>query len=332
MIMILRPCLILKGLITSVVALLLAGCGSGGDGSVSPVDTNPAVRGTWSARAPLPTPRQEMPSALLGGRIYTPGGMDPQGSALGLMEVYDPVTNSWAAAPPLPEGRHHPGVAVAGGRLYVLGGYLPGSGPLRASDAVFEFDPSRGTWNRKAPMRAPRAAHAAAVVGGRIYCIGGVQGDGAVVGTNEVYHPAADTWTALAPMPTPREHLAAAVINNQIFLVGGRSGGNNNGQLEAYSPGGNSWQSLPSLPTARSGLAAAALRGRLYVFGGEIPGVFAETEQYDPATRSWRTLAPVPTPRHGMGAVTLGDSIHVIGGGTVAGIQISNVHEVFRIP
>jgi N-acetylneuraminic acid mutarotase len=278
------------------------------------------------------TSRQEMPSALLNGRVYTPGGMNPQGDASAVMEVYDPASNAWSAAPSLPEGRHHPGTAVAGGRLYVIGGYLPGVGALNPSDSVFVFDPTAGVWSRKSPIPTPRAAHVSVTVAGKIYCIGGVQTGDVVVGTNQVYDPASDTWSTLAPMPTPREHLAAAVINGKIFVVGGRAGSSNNRQLESYDPVTGTWETLPPLPTGRSGLAAAELRNRLYVFGGEIPGVFAENEQYDPATRSWRTLAPMITPRHGMGAVTVGGSVFLIGGGKTAGLDATNANEVFTLP
>src|SRR5687767_6540831 len=96
---------VFKRLLTPLLAVfLLAGCGGdSGDAPAASQDTNPAVRGTWRSRSPLPTARQEMPSAFLGGRIYTPGGMDSQGNALATMEIYDPVTDVWETGPSLPE-------------------------------------------------------------------------------------------------------------------------------------------------------------------------------------------------------------------------------------
>lgn len=139
-------------------ACALIACSGSSDSSTRP--------GAWSARAALPTPRQEMPSALLGGRIYTPGGIDADRSAEVRMDVYDPATDRWTPAPPLPEARHHFGIAVAGGKLYVIGGYQPGPLPWAPSDAVFEFDPATQAWTRKAPMPAPRAAHVSVELGG----------------------------------------------------------------------------------------------------------------------------------------------------------------------
>ncbi|MGH7358371.1 MAG: Kelch repeat-containing protein, partial [Candidatus Rokuibacteriota bacterium] len=257
----------------------------------------------------MPTARQEMPSALVSGRIYTPGGLDASRNASAVLEVYDVAANRWTTAPPMPQARHHPGVAAAGGRVFVIGGYAPGPFPGPASDAVFVFDPQTQLWDTRRSLPAARAAHVSVEFGGRIYSIGGVRG-GTVVGTNEVYDPATDSWLPLAPMPTPREHLAAAVIGQRILIVGGRAP-DNTPVLEAYSPATDSWERLRDMPTARGGLAAAAVGGRLYAFGGEIPGVFAVTEEYDPAANTWRRVADMPTPRHGSGAVAVDGVIYV---------------------
>ena len=88
----------------------------------SPVDQQQSGVGVWDTRAPLPTARQEMPSALLGGRIYTPGGYDAQGATVATLEIYDPAANVWTTGPSMPEGRNHPGVTVAGGLVFVTGG------------------------------------------------------------------------------------------------------------------------------------------------------------------------------------------------------------------
>ena len=170
----------------TVAACLLASCDRAGRAAGTG-----AAAGSWQAKAPLPTARQEMPSALVAGRIYTPGGFDAAGAASARLEVYDVAADRWSAATPMPEARHHPGVAAAGGRVFVFGGYVPGPFPGPASDAVFVFDPESQSWSRARPMPAPRAAHVSVELGGKVYSIGGVRND-AVVGTNEAYDLATD--------------------------------------------------------------------------------------------------------------------------------------------
>ncbi|MGH7454706.1 MAG: Kelch repeat-containing protein [bacterium] len=287
--------------------------------------------GAWFTRKPLPTARQEIPHAVLNGKIYVPGGFVGGGLATNIVEVFDPAANAWSTIAPLPIRMHHLAFAAANNRLYVLGGYTGNS--FLATARVFEFDFTINNWTEKASLPGARGAAIAAAHDGKIYVIGGVNSSGAVVGTNQVYDPVADNWKDLAPMPTPREHLAAAVIDSLIYVIGGRnfSASGNTSRLEGYSPATNKWYTKKNMPTPRGGLAAAVLQGKLYVFGGEIPGVFPQVEEYDPVKDSWRLMAPMPLPRHGIGAATVADTIFIIGGGPVQGFGVSNVNSGFTV-
>lgn len=289
------------------------------------------TNGAWFTRAPLPTPRQEIPHAVLQGKIYVPGGLRSGGVATNTIEVFEPVTNQWSTAPSLPLMMHHLHFAAANGRLYVLGGYSGNS--FAATARVFEFNFAANSWSEKMAMPAARGAGVAVAYGEKIYVIGGVSSSGTVINTAQVFDPLANNWQTLASMPTPREHLAAAVIDSLIYVIGGRnfSAIGNTARLEAYSPATNRWYTLASMPTARGGLAAAALHGKLYVFGGEIPGVFDDVEEYDPRSNTWRSLPPMPAPRHGVGAVTVGDTIFIIGGALQEGLGVSSITSGFTI-
>ncbi|MCI0691187.1 T9SS type A sorting domain-containing protein [candidate division KSB1 bacterium] len=287
--------------------------------------------GAWFTRKPLPTARQEIPHAVLNGKIYIPGGFASGGLATNIVEVFDPAANAWSTIAPLPIRMHHLAFAAANDRLYVLGGYTSNS--FLATARVFEFDFTINNWTEKASMSGERGAAIAAEHDGKIYVIGGVNSSGAVVGTNQVYDPVANNWKDLVSMPTPREHLAAAVIDSLIYVIGGRnfSEAANYSRLEAYSPATNRWYTKEDMPTPRGGLAAAALRGKLYVFGGEIPGVFSQVEEYDPMKNSWQSMTSMPLPRHGIGAATVADTIFIIGGGPVQGFGVSNVNSGFTV-
>jgi N-acetylneuraminic acid mutarotase len=292
--------------------------------------------GRWFTRAPLPTPRQEMPLALLDGKIFVPGGFVQGGAGSSIIEIFDPATNRWSTFASLPTALNHLAMVALNGKLFVVGGYS-GSG-FFPTNKIYEYDFQKAEWNLKTDMPTPRGAHIAVAFEGKIYAIGGADGSNAL-NSNEVYDPATGQWSTLAPMPTAREHLAAAVIDSLIYVVGGRAanaGGQlvNLGNLEAYSPATNTWHSLELMPTARGGLAAAAMNGKLYVFGGEFfgssgSGVFAQNEEYNPAANTWRAVQPMRTPRHGMNAVTVGDTIFVIGGGPRAGFGVTSANEGF---
>jgi N-acetylneuraminic acid mutarotase len=284
--------------------------------------------GHWFSRAPLPTARQEVAHAVIGGKIYVPGGLGSGGIGSTIVEVFDPQANSWSTASPLPEPLHHLGLAAVNGKLYVLGGYVGNT--FTSTDRVYEYNPDSNLWRQKTSMPVRRGAHVAIAHSGKIYVIGGVRG-GTATGRTDVYDPVFDSWDSVATMPTAREHLAGTAIDSLIYIVGGRVGSTNTNKLEAYSPASNTWYTLASMPTARGGLATATLNGKLYAFGGEISGVYEENEEYNPAINTWRTMAPMPTPRHGIGAAAVGDSIFIIGGATVQGFGVTDANEFFTL-
>jgi len=78
----------------------------------------------WTTRAPMPSKRGGLASAVLDGKIHTFGG---EGSPLpnGVFpnhEVYDPASNTWSVAEPLPTPRHGFAAVTFDGRIHVIGG------------------------------------------------------------------------------------------------------------------------------------------------------------------------------------------------------------------
>ncbi len=148
----------------SVAVIILAGLGAGcAQGGEPPSSTpTPPGAGAWTAKAALPTARQEMPSALIAGRIYTPGGYDAAAQTTAVLEIYEVATDRWSTGPSMPEGRNHPGVVAVAGSVFVVGGYSA----TATSAGVFAFDPVAQRWSTRRAMPAPRAAHASVELAG----------------------------------------------------------------------------------------------------------------------------------------------------------------------
>jgi len=296
--------------------------------------------GTWTRLASAPTKRTEVTAAVLDGRIYVLGGFaEPSlGNISGMtitdrVEVYDPSTSEWTTRAPLPVGLHHAAAAVAGNRLYVIGGYTRSFLSLWHPVAtVYMYDPEKSTWTERSPMPTPRGALAVAESGGKLFAIGGYDGElnRAEV---EVYDPSGDSWTIAAPLPTPRDHLAAATVGGRIYAIGGRvnqSYARNLPTVEAYDPAADRWTKVADLPTARSGITAGVIRDTIYVLGGEAPeGTFRTNEAYSPGTGLWQSAASMPTGRHGLGSAVVGERLYVISGGPTPGGSYSNANEMF---
>lgn len=264
-----------------------------------------AAADRWTKLAPLPEGRHHIALAAAGGKIYGIGGFSgaiPDWRAHASVFVYDPQTDRWSSGPALPQARAEGVVAAIGDRIYFVGGRIPTSAQAKhisehADTTRAEvLDVEKGQWKRIADAPSARNSAAGAVIGGKIYVVGGrqmVKGDDGRtrpvnVATLEVYDPATDRWETRAPMPL-----------------------------------------------AQGGLAVGAHDGKLYAFGGEqfVPQakVFGDSWVYDPALDRWSALPPMPTPRHGHGAAVVGERVYLMGGGVKVGVAVSSAHEALEL-
>ena len=287
--------------------------------------------GYWEARPVLPTARQEVGAAALGGKLYCGGGLLSNRTTTATVEVFDPATAGWSRILNMPTPLHHFGMAAAGGKLYAIGGYRTS---FSGRAECYAWNPATAAWSRVADLPSARGAFVAVEIAGKIYAVGGVSPGRGIVTDLTEYDPATNTWTTRAPMPTAREHLAAAALGGKLYVAGGRRGGLLFNQLECYDPATNTWTTLAPMPTARGGNGAAALDGKLVVMGGEgsstPSGIFPQTEEYDPATNTWRSRAEMSVGLHGIYPVELGGEIVVAGGATIAGFRAVNTVIAFR--
>lgn len=313
------------------------------------------AQGKWAKLAPFPEPAEELYGVAAGGKLQVFGGLAPGWKPRGLVFEYDPAADRWTKKKPMALPSHHIAVTELGGKVYAFGGFVPpAAGPPAwvPIDNAWEYDPAADGWKALAPMPTKRGSPVAAVVGGKIYVIGGASThpgstESAVhparphraLGTVEEYDPAANTWRARSPMPTARNHAAIGVVNGKIYVIGGRVGAafigvaSNTDVVEEYDPATDQWGAIKArMPTARSAVAWGVHGGKVYVAGGEfqddrLMAAFRALEAYDPATNRWTMLPRMPVPRHGLAGAVIGNRLHLVSGDVQsAGIPDMNVH------
>ncbi len=182
----------------------------------------------------------------------------------------------------------HAMAAGAAGRVYVVGGYGPGSVAL-GTGFVFR----QGRWTPLPPMPAPRAAAGAAILGGKLYVVGGVEAPGRLARDAFTFDLQTARWATIRG-PRPREHLGAAALGGLVYAVAGRTAGldSNLDVVEAFDPRRGRWRAIARVPGKRGGTAAAAVAGRLVSAGGEEPtGTIPTVYAYSPGTRRWRAAS-----------------------------------------
>ena len=264
------------------------------------------------------------------GTIWIFGGLRSDGSVSGRHEGYDPAIDSWKSGDDLPVPVQHAMSVTWQGTPVVLGGWrAEGANTQIATDKVWRI--VNGQWSELPPLLQPRAAGAAAAVGGRVVVTGGVGANGRLLNTTEVFD--GNTWKLGAEMPTPRKMLGAASDDKVVYAVGGADGTAELPTVEAYDPAADSWTSLPALAEPRSDLGVTIADARLVAVGGLSAGrVLKTVSVMDLATRTWAGLPDMSTARHGMAVAAVEKSVYAIGGATDAdNTQVTSTAEVLKL-
>jgi N-acetylneuraminic acid mutarotase len=216
------------------------------------------------------------------------------------------------------------------GNPIVLGGWRGAGAQKVASDQVWRVVNSH--WVELPHMLQPRAAAAAATVGDRIVVTGGVDANGALLNTTEVFD--GNSWILGAPIPTPRQMLAAASDGKLVYTVGGTNGNSDLATVETYDPAARTWTRLPDLSQPRSDLGVAIADRRLVAAGGLSAGqVLKSVAMLDLMTKMWAGLPDMATARHGMAVDAVEKSVYAIGGSTDADDgQVISSAEALQLP
>jgi len=238
----------------------------GGDrqaGVTGAVEIYSIENNSWSSGAPKPIPVANVGAAVLGDRIYVPGGCIGLTDLTAQMEVYSPADDAWSQAAELPFPLCAYALATVADKIYLFGGW----DGERFVDVVLAYDPRTDTWTRKKSVPAPRGFAAAASIEGTVYLIGGYDG---VQEFADVfaYDAARDIWSEQAPMSAGRGGLGAAVIGNKLYAIGG---GWQNYLVtnERYDPSSDTWTAFesPVLGEWRN-LGVASWGNQVYAVGG----------------------------------------------------------------
>jgi N-acetylneuraminic acid mutarotase len=217
----------------------------------------------------------------------------------------------WDSAPPMLHARSAHNVVAHRSGIIALAGSGAGGAPVTA---VERFDGTAWRALTSLPGNGLNAP-ASAVVGDRIYVIGGFNGVSNVP-TDEVhiYDLTSGAWTRAAPLPAPRGGHAAVVLDGRIHVFGGGNSRSTIADHSMYDPATNTWTELAPLPFARGSPAGVVFNGRIYSIGGRSGASdFGDVDVYDQHTNTWTRdgmIEPIGT----AGAVLYNGRIYLFGG------------------
>jgi N-acetylneuraminic acid mutarotase len=207
---------------------------------------------------------------------------------------------------------------VLDGRMHVIGGY----GEQRVDRPYHHiYDPTADRWTAGPPL--PRGANhvGVAVVGGKLYAIGGF--------VEQNRKPDAlcfvlegDRWRPIEPLPRPCGSVACVELEGMLHAIGGAVGDTFETKRSVdwhlvYDPRNDLWSSRALLPTGRDHVGALAVDGQIHVIGGRVNSFHTNSNlhhSYDSKEDKWRMRESLPTARSGHGAVLFQGKIFVVGG------------------
>jgi len=185
-----------------------------------------------------------------------------------------------------------------GGKLYRIGGFVARNQEGEEHDLWSQanmacYDPATKQWTELSPLPEPRSSFDAAVLGDKLYVIGGWQlaGDAESKWHTTAYEldlgADARQWQALPEPPFQRRALSVAAHDGKIFVLGGmQAQGGPTTRVDIFDPATGRWSQGPALqgePMDGFGSSAFATGGRLYVstYSGKLQRLSEDGESWE---------------------------------------------------
>ncbi len=172
----------------------------------------------------------------------------------------------------LPQVRGSAAIRVAGA-TYLLGGVHRGADGRRRPVASVLRTVGRGAPTRVAKLPMPVSGAAAAVVGDRLYAIGGRLASGKLSREVQEYDVATERSVIAARLPKALRHTSALTLDSYVYVLGGETRSGPTATILRFDPWRDAVSRAGHLPVRASGGAAAATRLRRgYLVGARVPG------------------------------------------------------------
>ncbi|CAG9767301.1 unnamed protein product [Ceutorhynchus assimilis] len=195
--------------------------------------------------------------------------------------------------------------------LLVVGGQAP-----KAIRSVECYDFKEERWYQAAEMPTRRCRAGLAVVGRRVYAVGGFNGS-LRVKTVDIYEAGPEIWSSCESMEARRSTLGVAVLNNKIYAVGGFDGSTGLNTAEVFDLGPQRWRAIASMSTRRSSVGVGVLNNLVFAVGGYDGAsrqCLSSVECYNPENDTWSPVPDMCFRRSGAGVGVLDGILYAVGG------------------
>ena len=302
---------------------------------------DPAVNRFQSA-ATMVQARSGHTATLLGnGDILMAGGHDNTG-ALDTAEVFLSASATFSSVGRMTAPRtSHTATMLKDGTVLIAGGSPAviinprgfSANINGALDSAEIYQPLQKKFSGSSQaMNTARSQHTATLLNdGKVLLAGGLDNNGAVIASAEIYDPATGNFTLTGSMLTPRFLHSATLLDDGTVLI---AGGYNAGILETdsaeiYVPASGKFEPTKGPMTTPRGFQTAIKLhdGDVLIMGGEFNQTdLLSAELYVPATRTFSATGDLKIARVAATATLLNDDqILVAGGGSFDDVNLNFV-------
>jgi len=230
-------------------------------------------------------PRDKFGLAVVGGRLYLFGGTQANHSVEVATINADGTLGAFTVLADLSQRRRSLGVLTTRHKVCLIGGE-DGADPIASVEcAAVNADDTLGGFATHHSLLAPRSEFGMALLGNRVYLIGGQDGSDDELDTliqAPIHHGAEiDAFSSNGSLPGVLSHPACAVVGSRLYVTGGSSGDSFwsrqglSSDIYYYSvgPGGalspDAFDAGVDLPQALAFHRLAVSGGTLYAIGGQ---------------------------------------------------------------
>ena len=169
-----------------------------------------AALNEWKTISPLNQSRWGNALVSCNEYLYALGGHDGKQCMSSIEKIRD-LKGKWENVQPMQESRRWLAAVDCEGTLYAIGGKT-GKETSTTSKTVEKYDSILNVWVYVENMNFERHAHAACVLGGKIYVVGGIGTDGEVLKEIECFDPANNKWSIVETINDELYHHALVAV------------------------------------------------------------------------------------------------------------------------
>ncbi len=156
---------------------------------------------SWYKETDLPVKIKNFGFVAAHLQIYAIGGEDNNDTPSNMVFRYDPVNTTWNEVERMHFKRSRAAVAIHRNHIWIVGG-LTTTG---ITDSVEYFNPITGIWTEaQTSLRVPRCFARLSSLNGKLFIVGGMDGEGCSIGSVDVCDEIWETWKQIEEMEIPR--------------------------------------------------------------------------------------------------------------------------------